>query len=96
LGYNYGIGAYQVNSLSGTGITEPVVSDKFLIKQNGGVLQITGKEDIESIELINLTGQRVAGNHYASEISVAGEKGVYLVSIKSVSGQKTVQKVLIK
>ncbi|GHV59449.1 hypothetical protein FACS1894182_13560 [Bacteroidia bacterium] len=95
LGYNYGIGAYEVNSLSGTGITTPAV-DKFLVKQNGNVLQVTGKEDIESIELINLTGQRIAGNHNASEISVAGEKGVYLVSIKSVSGQKTVQKVLIK
>jgi hypothetical protein len=95
LGYNYGIGAYQVNSLSNTDIKTPV-ADKFSVKQNGSVLQFTGKEDIQSIELINLTGQRVASNHNASEISVAGQKGVYLVNIKSISGQQTVQKVLIK
>jgi hypothetical protein len=97
LGYNYGIGAYEVNSLNGTGLTTPVpVAEKFLMKQTGNILQITGEEEIAAIELINLMGQRVVGNQHASEISTAGEKGVYIVSIKGVSGLKTVQKVLIK
>jgi hypothetical protein len=95
LAYNYGIGAYQVNSLSGTGIATPD-TDSFLIKQNGNVLQITGKEEIESIELINLTGQRMASNRNASEITIFGEKGVYIAIIKSVSGRKTALKVFIE
>jgi hypothetical protein len=93
LGTNYGIGAYQVTAL--TGIETPA-TDNLFVKQNGNVLQVTGKEAIQSIELINLTGQRVAANHSASEITVAGLKGIYIVNIKTVSGQKIAQKVVIK
>ncbi|MDR0833663.1 MAG: hypothetical protein LBN93_05685 [Candidatus Symbiothrix sp.] len=90
---DYGIGAYEVSTID-TGV-KTIVEDQYSVKQNGSVLQVTGKEAIQSIELISLTGQQVAVSRNASEISAAVSKGVYLISIKSISGQRSVQKVLI-
>ncbi|MDR0833652.1 MAG: T9SS type A sorting domain-containing protein [Candidatus Symbiothrix sp.] len=91
--YNYGIGAYEVSTID-TGI-KALVADQYAVKQNGSVLQVTGKEDIQSIELVSLTGQLVAASRNSSEISAAVAKGVYLLTVKTASGQRSVQKVLI-
>jgi len=91
---------YSDNCDINVGLNEYLPADHVSISSNpsGGTFLITGKENIASIHVYNLTGQEVlscAVDDIQATIDLSGRsKGIYLVRIASSAGSFTVKVII--
>jgi len=93
---NGGIGAYEIKLGTGSSI-DKVKTSALSVKayQEGSNLIVSGVDEIRSIELFSLTGQKIKQVNNRKEITVSGLTGVYLLKVSTSSGQ-TALKIIIR
>jgi hypothetical protein len=95
---NSGIGAYKVDiePYKGTSIGKVKTSDLSVkVYQEGSKLIVSGADEIRSIELLSLTGQKIKQVNNRREITVSGLTGIYLLKVSTPFGQ-TALKIVIR
>jgi hypothetical protein len=88
-----GYGVYEFKINAGTGVDNTTKSSVALTV-NKNTIQLS--EIVASIEVYNLTGQRVAHDSNTANVNLAENKGVFIVSFTDINGNSDVHKVIIR
>ncbi|MEA4982445.1 MAG: T9SS type A sorting domain-containing protein [Paludibacter sp.] len=87
-----GLGAYKL-TLKPTGLNNTNTSSVKLTVSNK---QLVLSEEVNSIEVFAMTGQKVRSAVHVNQIAAPAENGIYLVNMKDKNGLTKVEKVVIR
>lgn len=76
-----------------TGVNQTLVSAVNIALSNN---KISTSEQVKSIEVYSVSGQRIATAYNVSEISAPSQKGIYLVRVMDNNGAKKSQKIAVQ